>query len=137
MLSFHVKFVQTRQTDGQTDRQTDNGKTICPRSFDTGAYQKRPCRLQMLSIWTRLELCLVVKSKPFPKPQILDSFKLKVFAYDSFKHDENGAKFSKRIENTVGNGEIACYKQFPLFPQCFQKIFNYRHVKSKTSIGKG
>jgi hypothetical protein len=30
-----------RQTDGQTDRQTDGQtdrpKTICPRSFDTGA----------------------------------------------------------------------------------------------------
>ena len=34
MLSFHVKFVQT---DGQTDGRTDNGKTICPRSFDAGA----------------------------------------------------------------------------------------------------
>ena len=38
MLSFHVKFVQTdRQTDGRMDRQGENGKTICPRSFDTGA----------------------------------------------------------------------------------------------------
>ena len=34
MVSFHVKFVQT---DGQTDRQTDNSKTIYPRSFDAGA----------------------------------------------------------------------------------------------------
>ena len=30
---------------------------------------------------------------PFPKQQILDSFKLKVFADDSFKFDENGYKF--------------------------------------------
>ena len=29
MSSFHVKFVQT-------DGQTDNGKTVCPRSFDMG-----------------------------------------------------------------------------------------------------
>ena len=28
---------------------------------------------------------------------------------------------SKGVENTVGKGEIACYKQFLLFPQCFQK----------------
>ena len=28
---------------------------------------------------------------------------------------------SKQVENTVGNGEIACYEQFLLFPQCFQK----------------
>ena len=25
------------------------------------------------------------------------------------------------VENTVGNGEIARYEQFLLFPQCFQK----------------
>ena len=30
-------------------------------------------------------------------------------------------KFSKRVENTVGKGEIARYEQFLLFPQCFQK----------------
>ena len=28
---------------------------------------------------------------------------------------------SKWLENTVGKGEIACYEQFLLFPQCFQK----------------
>ena len=28
---------------------------------------------------------------------------------------------SKRVENTVGKGEIAGYEQFLLFPQCFQK----------------
>ena len=38
-----------------------------------------------------------------------------------FRFDENGRKLSKWIENTVGKGEIACYKQFLLFPQCFQK----------------
>ena len=26
-----------------------------------------------------------------------------------------------RKENTVGKGENACYEQFLLFPQCFQK----------------
>ena len=29
--------------------------------------------------------------------------------------DESGEKFSKRVENTVGKGEIACDKQFLLF----------------------
>ena len=47
--------------------------------------------------------------------------KLKEFADDNFKFDENGRKLSKRVENTVGKGEIACYEQFLLFPQCFQK----------------
>ena len=29
----------------------------------------------------------------------------------------------RRVENTVGKGEIALYEQFFLFPQCFQKVF--------------
>ena len=28
---------------------------------------------------------------------------------------------TKRVENTVGKGEIARYEQFLLFPKCFQK----------------
>ena len=40
---------------------------------------------------------------------------------DNLKFDENGEKFSERIENTVGKGEIARYEQFLLFPQHFQK----------------
>ena len=39
---------------------------------------------------------------------------------DNFKVDENGRYFSKQVENTVGNGEIARNEQFHLFPQCFQ-----------------
>ena len=45
----------------------------------------------------------------------LDSSKLKEFA-DNFNFDENGRKFSKRVENTVGKGEIARNEQFLLFP---------------------
>ena len=37
----------------------------------------------------------------FPKRQILHSSKLKEFADDNFKYDENSRKFSKRVENTV------------------------------------
>ena len=44
----------------------------------------------------------------------------KQFADDNYKFDENGRKFSQMIENTVGNREIAGYKQLLLFPQCFQ-----------------
>ena len=51
--------------------------------------------------------------------QILDSSKLKEFADDHFKFDESGRKLSKRVENTVGKGEINRYEQFLLFPQCF------------------
>ena len=52
---------------------------------------------------------------------MLDPSKLKEFADDNFKVDENGRKFFKWIENTVGKGEIARYEQFLLFPKCFQK----------------
>ena len=50
-------------------------------------------------------------NQPFPKCQILDSSKLKEFADDNSKLNENGGNFSKRIENTVEKGEIECYKQ--------------------------
>ena len=48
-------------------------------------------------------------------------FQLKEVADDNFKFDENGRKFSKQVENTVGKGEIARYEHFFLFLQCFQK----------------
>ena len=38
---------------------------------------------------------------------------------EKFELDKNGRKFSKRVENIVGKGEIARYEQFLLFPQCF------------------
>ena len=60
-------------------------------------------------------------SQPFPKQHILDSSNLKEFADGNFGFAENGRKFSKTTENTVGKGEIACYEQFLLFPWCFPK----------------
>ena len=47
------------------------------------------------------ESCLFL---PFPKQQILDSSKLKEFADNNFKFDENGRKITRRVENTVGKG---------------------------------
>ena len=58
---------------------------------------------------------------PLPDDSILDRSKLKQSADDNFEVDENNRKFSKRVENTVGKGEIARYEQLLLFPQCFQK----------------
>ena len=58
---------------------------------------------------------------PLPNDKVLDWSKLKQSADDNFRFDENSRKFSKRVENTVVKGEIACYEQFLLFPQCFQK----------------
>ena len=58
---------------------------------------------------------------PITRQQILDSFKVKEFADDNFKFDENGRKLSKWVENAVGKGEIARYEQFLLLRKCFQK----------------
>ena len=60
---------------------------------------------------------------PLPKRKILDSPKLKVFADDNFKFDENGRKLSKWVEKTVAKGEIAPFEQFLLFLLCFQKTY--------------
>ena len=57
---------------------------------------------------------------PLPN-DVLDPSKFKKVADDNFKFDKYGRKFSKRVENTVGKGEIARYEQFLLFLQCFQK----------------
>ena len=47
----------------------------------------------------------------------ISSPKLREFADDYFKFDENDVpKMSKRVENTVGKGEIARYEQFFLYP---------------------
>ena len=65
---------------------------------------------------------MVIKSELFSKGlTLLEASKLKEFADNNFKVDENGRKFSKRVENTVGKGEIGHQEQFLLFPQCFQK----------------
>ena len=49
------------------------------------------------------------------------SSNLKEFAEDNFKFDENGGNFYKRAENTEEKGEFACYEQFLILPQCFQR----------------
>ena len=47
---------------------------------------------------------------------------MKDVADDNFNFDENGGKFSKRVENTVRKGEIARHEHFLLFPLSFEKI---------------
>ena len=53
---------------------------------------------------------------------MLDSSKLKEFADDNFKFDENDKKLSKWVENTVGKGEIAHHEQFLLFRGVFKGL---------------
>ena len=70
------------------------------------------------------------------KQQILDSSKLKQFVDDNFKFDENGGKFFKRLDNTVGKGEVDLHEQFLLFPQCFQRLV-LQTSKYQGLFGKG
>ena len=72
---------------------------------------------------------------PLPKRQILDSSKLKKFADDNFKFDENGRNFSKTVENTTGNGEIARYEQFSFSHSVF-KNYVLQTRKNKGLFGK-
>ena len=65
-------------------------------------------------------ICVLKSFNPLPDDKILDRSKLKQSADDNFKFHENSRNLSKRVENTVGKGEIAGYEQFLLFPQCFQ-----------------
>ena len=51
---------------------------------------------------------------------MLDSSKLKDFADDNFKFDENGRKFLNQIESPVGKGEIARYEQFSFSHSVFK-----------------
>ena len=79
---------------------------------------------------------LAYNISPFPKRQILDSPKLKEFEDDKFEFDENGKKSSKRVENAVGEREIACKAMSP-FPTVFSKDLFYGHIKTKDCLGKG
>ena len=69
---------------------------------------------------------------------MLDSSKLKEFADNFFKFDENGRKFSKPLKNTVQKGEFACYKKFLLFPLSFQKTCTADRKKTTHAcLGRG
>ena len=90
-----------------------------------GAEQdKTACRLMLLLSLKNTRIIIIssrIRLNSLPNHKILDSSKLKEFADDNFKFEENSRKLSKRVENTVGKGEIAHNEQFLLFPQCFQK----------------
>ena len=92
----------------------------------------------MVTHETVMNPVILVITNPWPitRRQILDSSKLKVFADNNFKFDENGRKLSKQVENTEGKGEIARYKQFLLFPQYFQKAC-FQGASKGVCVGMG
>ena len=47
---------------------------------------------------------------------------------DNFKFDENGRKFSRRVENPVGK------KKLLLFPRVFSKDLYCRHIKTRSCL---
>ena len=89
----------------------DEIRMFIPRLHVQGEHLSLFCSLYITIIWYQ----------PITRRQILDSSKLKDFADNNLKFEENGRKLFKPVENTVGKGEIARYEQFLLFPQCFQK----------------
>ena len=70
------------------------------------------------------------KELTFSQMTNLDSFNLKEFLEDNFEFDENGRKFSKRVEITVGKGEISP------FPTVFSKDLYCKHIKTRACLGK-
>ena len=52
-----------------------------------------------IKLYIQFNLC-----QPFPKWHIVDSSKLKEFADDNLKFDENGGQFSKQVKSTVEKG---------------------------------
>ena len=74
--------------------------------------------------------------KPFPKRQILNSSKLKEFADNNFKFDENGGKFIKQVENTVGKGDFACTSNFSFSLRVFRNLV-LQTLKNQGLFGKG
>ena len=63
--------------------------------------------------------------------------KLKEFADDNFKFDENGREFSKWVENTAGKRRNCSLRAISPFPKVFSKGLHCRHVKSSACLGEG
>ena len=72
-----------------------------------------------MEITVKITVCYCAVVLTLSQMKNFDSSKLKELANDNFRFAENGRQFFKRVENTVGKGEIACYEQFLLFSQCF------------------
>ena len=75
--------------------------------------------------------------KPFPKRQILYFSYLKEFADGKINSDENGRKFYKRIENTVGEMRIRSLRAMSPFPTVFSNDLHCSYVKTRVCLAKG
>ena len=73
----------------------------------------------------------------FPKPQILDSSKLKEFAVGNFKLDENSKKVLQEGRKHCAKRRNCLLQAISPFPLVFKKDFYCRHVTNKACLGKG
>ena len=78
----------------------------------------------------------ILRFNPFPKLQILHSSKLKVFADDNLKFNKYGGKFSKRVENTLGKGEMLVLSNFSFSHSVFKGLV-LETCKNQGLFGKG
>ena len=69
--------------------------------------------------------------------QVFDNSKMKEFAEDNSKFDENGRKFSKQVENTVGKSRNCSSRAISPFPTVLLKALNCRPDKTRACLGKG
>ena len=75
--------------------------------------------------------------KHFPNKQILDSPKRKEFADDNFKFYVNGRKFSKWVENIVGEKEkLLVTSNYSFSHSVFKRLVLKAH-RNKGLFGKG
>ena len=122
---FKRLVLQTRKNQGLF------GKGLNPSSLDHTVSESFGAGVTDNSNDDDLSNLPATHSYPITRRQILDSSKLKEFADDNFEFDENGRKFSKRVENTVGKGEIARYEQFLLFPGALKGVIVWECDKVK------
>ena len=73
---------------------------------------------------------------PFPNDKFYTS-KLPEFAEDNLKFDENGGKFSKRVENTMEKRRSCSSRAVSPFPTVFSKDLYCRHIKTRACLGLG
>ena len=75
---------------------------------------------------TKFKVCL----NSLPNDKFLDWSKLKAFADDKINVTDILKVVLGQVENIVGEGE----QHFLLFPQCFQKFFFSKVVKSRDCV---
>ena len=65
----------------------------------------------------------------------MTNFRLQTKRVCRRQFDGNGRKFAKRLEDTVGKGEIACYEQFLLFSVFSKDLYLCLWASSETFLG--